>query len=190
MIHYIVSKKNRGFSIIEVMVAALIGVIVIEAAYLFFPLGSQLSRQGQALNEISQDARIMLNRINRDFRQTPTIVTNISEGRDNGVDIVDLLDGFREDDDTDPHYIRYQKNSTNFELVSYHYTDPSYPTIVVSHNFPDAVEIIENTEIIVENINTIKIYTENNIVKIYLKLTKRDQDIILLTGVYPRNAQP
>ncbi|MFC1656873.1 PilW family protein [Patescibacteria group bacterium] len=185
-----ISKKNKSFSIVEVMVATLIGIIVIEAAYLFFPLGNQISRQGEAMNEISQGARIMLSRINRDFRQTPNIITNILEGRDNGVETIDMVDGFREEDDTNPHYIRYQKTSTNFELVSIHYTDPNNPTTVVSHSFPNAVEEIESTEKIVENLNNIKIYTEDGIVKIYLKMIKRGEDITLLTGVYPRNAQP
>ncbi|MFH1749584.1 MAG: prepilin-type N-terminal cleavage/methylation domain-containing protein [bacterium] len=185
-----ITIKKRGFSIVEVMVASLIGVIVIEAAYLFFPIGNQISRQGEALNEISQDARIMLSRVNRDFRQTPNIITNIPEGRNNGVETIDMVDGFREEDDTNPHYIRYQKTSANFELVSIHYTDPNSPTTIVSHSFPDAVEEIESTEKIVENLNNIKIYTEDDIVKIYLKMIKRGEDITLLTGVYPRNAQP
>ena len=167
-----------------------IAVIVIEAAYLFFPLGTQISRQGEALNEISQDARIMLNRVNRDLRQTPTIITNIPEGRNNGIETINLVDGFREDEDTDPHYIRYQKNTNSFDLVSYHYTDPNSPSNIVSHSFTGAVENIEETESIVENLDTIKIYTENSIIKIYLKLTKHEKDITLVTGVYPRNAQP
>ncbi len=190
MIRNNITRNKKGFSIIEVMVASLIGVIVIEAAYLFVPIGNQISRRGEALNEISQDARIMLSRVNRDFRQTPNIITNIPEGRNNGLETIDMVDGFREDDDTNPHYIRYQKTSTNFELVSIHYTDPNSPTTIVSHSFAGAVEEIENIEQMVENLNNIKIYTEDNIVKIYLKMTKRNEDITLLTGVYPRNAQP
>lgn len=183
------SKGGAGFSLVEVMVAILIGVLVIEAAYLFFPIGKRIAREGEALNEIAQDARIVLNRLKRELRQTPIIITNIPEERNNGIELVEFEDGFPGDEDPDPHYIRYQRNINLIERVTYHFTDPDNPGTVVDYAFPNAVETIENTETIAENIHTVRIYTDGDLVKIYLRLEERGKNITLLTGVYPRNSQ-
>ncbi len=182
-------NNKRGFSLVEIMVAVLIGLIVIEAAYLFFPIGKRISREGEALNEITQDARIVLNRMKREIRQSPVIISNIPEERENGIEIIEFENGFVEEGNPEPQYIRYQKNNQTIQRLIYYFTDPDDQETIVDYSFPNAVEQVENTEIVAENITNLKIYSDNNLIKLFLRLEKQNENLELLTGVYPRNSQ-
>lgn len=179
--------RKSGYSIIEVLVAVAIGVLVIEAAYLFFPLGSRIAREGEVLNELSQTARIVLSRIERDIRQTPNLITNLPASQSEATNSIFLIDGYPEDDDTDPHYIAYEYENNNILRKKIHYTDPSNPTIIVNYDFPDATEVVETNEAIGEDIDFIKIWEEQNLVKIDIKLKRLEDSIRFLSSVYPRN---
>lgn len=180
-------NKKNGYSIIEVLVAIVIGVLVIEAAYLFFPLGSRIAREGETLNVLAQTARIVLNRIERDIRQTPNLITDLPASQSEDTNSIFLIDGYPEDDDTDPHYISYEYQDNKIYRKEIHYTDPNNPTIVVSYDFPDAVEVVETNEAIGEDIEFIKIWEGQNLVKIDIKLKRLQDDIRFLSSVYPRN---
>jgi hypothetical protein len=177
-----------AFSLIEVMVAMFIGVLVVEAAYLFFPLGNKIAREGEVLDEITQDARIVLNRLKRELRQSPLIITILPADQDSGVDLIELEDGFPEDTDVTPHYIRYSRTDGVIIRTKLHYENESSPGTVVTYDDPSATEIVEHTEDIAANAEELKIYSLNNLIKIYIKMSKRDQDIALISTTFPRSS--
>lgn len=182
-------SSRAGFSVVEMLVAVFIGMIVVEAAYLFFPLGSRITREGEAQNEIIQDTRITLNRIQRELRQTPTIIDTIPSGEQNAINSVAMENGFLEDEDPEPSYVRYSKNGDSIYRQKYHFEDGQVPANIVHYDDPDAIEVEDSNDIFTANVAEFKLYMQNGVIKIYLTLHKAEAEITLFSSVYPRNAE-
>lgn len=67
------SKKQSGFSIIELMVAVLIGLILIAGTFTIFVANSESFRLQRALSESQEAGRFALDFIAQDLRQAETV---------------------------------------------------------------------------------------------------------------------
>ena len=180
-------KKINGFSLVEILVAMAIGTIVVAAAYFFFPMGSKIAREGEAINQLSQSARVILNRVGRDIRQTPDIITNLPPTQSEATDQIFVEDGYPDDQDVSPHYIKYIFQNNKIYRQEIHYTDLLNPESVVAYDFSGAVTVEETNEVIGEDIEFFKLWEEQSLVKIDIKLKKLNDNIRFLSTVYPRN---
>ena len=71
------AKVRAGLTLIELLVAISLSVILISTLYYVFNTSYKSYKSNSAKAEINQNARIALERISRDLRQTSSIVTTL-----------------------------------------------------------------------------------------------------------------
>lgn len=74
---------QSGFTLTEMVVAITIFVLIITAVYSAYILSQQGYREGERAAEITQNGRIILERLTREMRQAREIVTELPEGEVN-----------------------------------------------------------------------------------------------------------
>lgn len=114
--------KRKGITLIELLVAASLSTILLLALYAVYSTSYQAYRASINKAELNQNARIALERISRDFRQTGTIVTTLPP---NDIDPlnppsheIEFLDGHNTDK---IQYIKYYLQGNDLHRQVLHY---------------------------------------------------------------------
>jgi len=72
-------NKSKAFTLIEVLTAMTIGILIIMAVYEVYNISYKSYKKNFASAELTQNARVALERMSRDLRQTTEILTNLPE---------------------------------------------------------------------------------------------------------------
>lgn len=72
-------NKSKAFTLLEILTAISIAMLVIIASYEVFNISYKTYKKNFASAELSQNARIALERMSRDIRQTTEILTSLPE---------------------------------------------------------------------------------------------------------------
>ena len=64
-----IRARSRGLTLVEVMIALLLGLIVIAAAFLILKLSRDLFRESDEIASLQENARVALETLSRDIRQ-------------------------------------------------------------------------------------------------------------------------
>lgn len=183
---------NKGFTLIEVIVSIAISTIVMVAVFSLYFI-SQKSYTAASLGaELTQNGRIIIDRISRELRQAEEIVTQLPLDDDNPNDPPKNELEFQDGHVPDPvQYIRYYKNNGELHREISHYYFPSDPNHWVKWNSLDnggnaPLQTIDEDQIKAEYLEDLSFYGQNLIV-INLKTAKNGQTYSLQTKIRGRN---
>lgn len=189
------NDKNQqlGFTLVELMIALGVSLLIFVLISQVYLLAQQTYITTDSKAEITQNGRVILDRLIREIRQTPHIITalpaNASDPDALPSEIM-FQDGHNT---TEIKYIRYYLSGTNINRQSIVYYFPSAPTYYVHsydtdkdppHN-PPIQQILED-KVIGEFADDIEFWG-GQLLNINLYLSKNSQSTIINTAVYGRN---
>lgn len=76
--------KKKGFTLVEVLTVVFLSVIIVAAGYYLYLVSFRSFSKNSASAELTQNARIALERMSRDIRQSMDIVTALPESPEEG----------------------------------------------------------------------------------------------------------
>jgi len=183
---------KRGFTLTEMTVVIAIFSLIIATVYLIFALNQRVYLTGEEMAEITQNGRVILERMTREIRQAKEIVTELSDDESEASSIIEFEDGHIT---TRYHYIRYYRDDNNNilrEVVTYCFSDDGKtcdPSELYCSWDTDALLaeiILEEPRIIGEYVTNLEFWG-SGVINIALTLKKRDKSIELETKIFGRN---
>ncbi|MBU0722276.1 prepilin-type N-terminal cleavage/methylation domain-containing protein [Patescibacteria group bacterium] len=188
-------NKQTGFTLPEIMVSLAIFVMVILLTGSIFSLSQKSYKKSSDSAELTQNNRVSLDRLSRELRQSPDIITTLpptdTDPANPPADHIIFQDGH---DSSRITYIRYYLNGTDLmrEHKAYYFnTDPDvyvyYNSLDAGGSPPNEINLDGNARVIGEYFNQIKFWGSNGIVNIYLKLTKNTNTFEIETSAFGRN---
>ncbi len=188
------SDNQIGLTLIEVMLAIYIGMLIFLAMISVYFLGQSIYKTGSNRLEIVQNGRVTLDRLTRELRQTPEIITSLPVSKE-------------EPGNPPPSEIQFQDGhqSTDISYIRYYLSDSELWRQVIVYYFEDETEIyvvwnaigsggespsseIQEDRLVGEYINDLQFYG-NTETTIEVSLIKNDASINLRTKIFGRNTQ-
>jgi len=189
------APHRPAFTLTEVLVATSVIAIALSLIYSIVQVGHRTYLTGERRAELAQNARVILDRVTREFRQTPELITALPDVPDDPFFLPPDELFFRSGHVLDPiTYIRYWYNpddhTVNRQTVAYAFDsiDPSiyvlFSAVDNEGNPPD--EHILDDEIIGEYVDSFTPWGDRTIT---LDITLRRVDTILKlrTSILGRN---
>ena len=191
------STKQGGFTLIEVIIALAISSLIFLLLTSIYIIAQNTYKQADAKGEITQNGRVILDRMVREIRQTPDIITQLpSNASDTAALPSEIMfqDGHNM---TTTTYIRYFLDQTdNAQLIrrqvivyyfpsDQNYYVHSYDTDSDPPHNPPISQVLDD-RIIGEYADDIEFWG-NPLTNINLYLSRNGQSAIISTAVYGRN---
>ena len=186
-------RHNSGFSLIEVVIATSIAALIFLLISGVYVLSQKVYSETDAKAELSQNGRVILDRMVREIRQTPDIITQLPINTSDPTQLpseIMFQDGH---DISETRYIRYFMDGTDLkrQLIIFYFADQpdyyvhSYDTDKEPPHNPPIKQVLEE-KIIGEYLDDIEFWGER-LLNINIYLSKNHQNIIINTAVYGRN---
>lgn len=184
-------KDKGGFTLLEVIVALAVIILVFLLIVGLFNLSQNAYQRTDTKAELTQNGRVILDRLVRELRQTKNVVTPLPPDASNPDALpneIEFQDGHNV---SDIRYIQYSLDGTNItkQIIVYYF--PDNPNYYVYHDDTDqngnttTSRILEDY-VIGEYVSDIEFWGGESInAKIYL--TKNGQTEIIQTVIYGRN---
>ena len=183
--------NSSGFTLIEVLISLSVSILIFILLTQVYLLAQNTYIEANDRAEITQNGRVILDRMIREIRQTPDIITTLPL---TAVEPIPSEIMFQDGHDTAQiQYIRYFLNGANINRQVIVYYFPSEPTYYVHsydtdkdppHN-PPIRQIIED-KVVGQYASDIEFYG-GQLLNINLYLSKNKQSTIISTSVYGRN---
>ncbi|MFH0740003.1 MAG: prepilin-type N-terminal cleavage/methylation domain-containing protein [bacterium] len=113
-------NSKQGFSLVEVLVAMAIFVVAIVLVFSIYFTSQKFYQKTETKAEILQNARVVLERMTRELRQTQNIVTALPQTPDNPPSEIEFQDGHSPSPyvslGSDYYYIRYYVSTSTGEV--------------------------------------------------------------------------
>jgi len=184
-------KNTKGFTLFEVLISITIGVTLLILLLSIYSLSMKSLSSGQKKAELTQDSRIVMERITRDIRETRHIATTLPQEKDDPQNPppseIEIQDGHI----GTLQYIKYYLSDTNLRRQIIQYYFETEPEILVPYDAEDdfgnapEVNIISDNLVgkFIENIN----YFGSN--PIHIEITLKIGEITHTTrsDIYGRN---
>lgn len=189
-----INHRRSAFTLAEVLIVIMVLGIALTLIYDIVQASSRVYLNGERRAELSQNGRVIIDRLIREIRQAPNILTPIPDVPDDPFFTPPQEIAFRNGHQLDPiTYVRYWHNpldhTVNRQILAYSFsTDPSTYVpynAVDSNNQPPDEQILQD-QIIGEYINDFRIWGERPIT-IDLNLQEADTSLYLRTQVVGRN---
>ena len=186
-------NNQKGFTLIEIIIVLNIALIIFGLITAIYLLSQKSYWETDNRAEIIQNGRVILDRMIREIRQTPDIVTNLPENNNEPLLLPSEIK-FQDGHNTNQiRYIHYFLDGTDLkrQLIVYYFpSDPEYyvhyyDTDKEPPHEPPIEQIIEE-KIIGEYVDDIEFWG-NKLININLYLYKDGQSAIINTAVYGRN---
>ncbi len=183
-----IKKLNKqGFTLFETMVSISFFVMIILATLTIFLMAQNIYRIGSAQSELSQNARICLDRVSREIRQSTSIITDFSLTATSSS--IFFQDGHNTEQIS---YITYYASSTDLMRKHSAYAFSANPDVYVTHDSIDIysyspTEIILEDRLIGEYFANIQFSNSSGLLEILLNLATSGVDLDFTTSVYIRN---
>lgn len=194
--NYKVSRRadsSAGFTLIEIIISLSLFATLILLVNGMYTLAQSTYNKNSNLAELTQNARVALDRLSRELRQSETIITSLpptdSDPANPPVNQIFFQDGHNTALTT---YILYRLDGTNLERVAKAYYFNDEPSTYVTYNSVDQggnlpLELIISDLTVGEYFNNLKLWGTNGLVNISIGLTKNKNSFNLDTSVYSRN---
>ena len=189
----IIDKNQRGFTLLEILVSLSLFTLAIILVGSMYSLSQRSYNKGAGKGELVQNARVSLDRITRELRQSVNIVTALpptdSDPENPPAEEIFFQDGHNISQIT---YLRYYLDGTNLMREHKAYYFASEPTVYVTYNTTDQYgnspdeKILEN-RIIGEYFSQLKFWDNSGSISIAIELNKGSNNFKIRTSVYPRN---
>ena len=182
--------SSRGFSLTELLITITIFVMVTSAVYGGYSLSQKAYSEGEISAEITQNGRVIIERINREIRQAKEIVGDFPEERAFAQEEIIFEDGHTT---TTYHYIRYFKADGEIkrEVTGYYFSGDPEETLVPWDAVPPVGKTLQTKTL--EEARTIGEWVLNlefwgsKVINIALTLQKKDKVFILESEIFGRN---
>ncbi|MDO8668068.1 MAG: prepilin-type N-terminal cleavage/methylation domain-containing protein [bacterium] len=186
-------KSPAGFTLIEVMISLSLFVVLILLINSMFTISQSAYNKNSNLAELTQNARVALDRLSRELRQSETIVSSLpptdTDPGNPPINQIFFQDGHNTSLTT---YILYRLEGTNLNRVQKAYYFNNEPETYVTYNSVDQagnspLELIISDQTVGEYFNGLEFWGASGLVNIYIKLAKNKNLFELDTMVYSRN---
>lgn len=122
-----ISKRKKlnypSFTLVEVIVTLCIFTLILVSIYLGLTLSQRGYREGEKLAEITQNGRVILERMTREIRQAKEMVTQLPSDETDATSTIEFQEGHRPptcpnvEPETEYYYIRYYLNQNEVKRV-------------------------------------------------------------------------
>lgn len=186
-------SNNRGFTLLEVIITITISLLIFILISGVYLLSQKVYFQTDSRSEISQNGRVILDRMIREIRQAKEIATQLPTSNSNPEQLPSEIMFQNGHDTQDIRYLRYFLDGNELkrqEVVFYFPRDPQYyvrfyDTDKEEPHDPPIRSVLEE-KVIGEYIADLEFWGER-LININLELQKNGQNMILFTSVYGRN---
>jgi len=194
------TEKNHstGFTLVEIIITLTVSIVIFILITSVYGLSQKSYSQTDTKAEITQNGRVILDRMIREIRQTPDIITELP-ANSNDPDLLPSEIMFQDGHDISQiRYIRYFLESSSSsipvikrQIIIYYFPiEPDYyvhiyDTDKEEPHGPPTSQILEE-KVIGEYIDDIEFWG-TNLLNINLYLSKNNQSVIINTAVYGRN---
>jgi prepilin-type N-terminal cleavage/methylation domain-containing protein len=182
--------KDKGFVLTELLVTITILVLISASVYEGFVLTQRAYKESELSAEITQNGRVITERMTRDIRQARKIAGDLPEEKDYALDEITFEDGHVSEQ---YHYVRYFKSNDkiNKEVTGYYFSGDALQTLMPYNAVPPVgqtllTKTLEQSRTIGEYVSDLKIWKMEGI-NISLSLEKKDRALYLETKVLGRN---
>jgi len=187
------ADQSTGFTLIEIIVSLSLFVILILLVNNMYALSQSTYNKNSDIAELTQNARVALDRLSRELRQSETIISSLpptnTDSMNPPINEIFFQDGHNPSQIT---YILYRRQGENLERIAKAYYFSADPTTYVTYNSVDLggslpLELIISDSIVGEYITDLEFWGANGLVNLNLELTKNNHSFSLETSVYSRN---
>jgi len=181
--------KEKGFSLSEVVITLNITIVVFILLISVYILSQRAFRESYDRYELVQNARVFIDRLSRELRQSKEITTVLPENCDGGAPSEIM---FQEGGMEEIRYIKYYVSGINLKrkILAYYF---SYaPGTYVYWNSYDSfsqppIEIVFEDTLIGEYVNSLAYYGVDNIVNVDANFSKNNKNVYTHTIIAGRN---
>jgi len=182
-----------GFSLIEVIVSISLFVIIILLVNSIYILAQQTYNKNSNLAELTQNARVSLDRLSREIRQSVSVITILpatdTDPLNPPTNQIFFQDGHNISQIT---YLRYYLNGTDLMRQKKVYYFSEEPDTYVTYNSIDqygqpAQELILEDQVVGQYFNDLKFWGANGLINISIGLSKSQNFFNIKTSVFSRN---
>ena len=184
------NKKNSGFTSAELLISISIFLIIITVVYLYYDLSQKAYREGEKSAEITQNGRVILERLTREIRQAKEIVTELSSTSTSATSTIEFEDGHAT---TSYRYIVYYKENNNIErkVIGYYFSGDTEQSFQPWDAVPPAgqtlkIKILEEPQVVGEWVSNLGFWGAK-VINISLNLEKKGKTLYLETEIFGRN---
>jgi len=190
------NKKNiknylfNGFTLIELLITVTILVFISGAIYMGYYLSQKAYREGETRAEITQNGRVIIERINREIRQAKEIITELPATSTEATSTIGFEDGHAT---ISYRYIFYyqEDNNAKRKVNGYYFSGDLEENLVPWDATPppeQALEtkVLEEPVVIGEWVSNLGFW-DSGLVNIRLTLEKKEKTLNLETKIFGRN---
>lgn len=195
MLHYRqLLQKNKGFSLTELLVAISISVMLLVSLYSVYILSYKSYQRSINRAELNQNARISLERITRDLRQTNLVITELPPTDTDPLNPAPSSIVFQDGHDTTKiNYIEYSLQDGELYRKVIHYYFTTNPDIYVAYNIKDnygnpPLEAIDENVVKADKVQSLEFFG-SNIINIKITVANLNESITYQTQTLGRNTR-
>ncbi len=187
------TASKNGFTLPEILISMSLFVLIILLVNSVYTLSQRAYNKNSNIAELTQNARVSLDRISREVRQSTTVVTQLPIARDDledpPVEEIFFQNGHVADQIT---YIKYYLDNNNLKREYSAYYFEEEPSTYVIYNSLDQSgdppeHLILEDRIVGEYFDQLYFWGESGLVNIYLRLSKNQNNFEIETSVFSRN---
>lgn len=182
--------ENKGFALMELLVTIVILVLISAAIYASFSLSQRAYRESEISAEVTQNGRVIMERMTRDIRQARNITGNLPEEESSAAEEIIFEDGHTSEQ---YHYVRYFKINAIIkrEVSGYYFSGDPMETLVPYNSLPPSgqsllTKTLEQARTIGECVSILRIW-KSEVINVDLGLTKNNKALYLETKILGRN---
>lgn len=185
---------KKSFTLIEILIALIAGTILILTLYSVYVVNSKTYRTSVNQEELTQNARIALERMTRDIRQTFEVVTVLPPTATDQLNpppsYIEFQDGH---DISKIQYIKYYLDGNNLKRQAVHYSFSTDRNTWVKWNAQDQSghapdRIVDPTQDVIkaDKVSSLKFYGDN-VITVELTVSDSINTFNFQTDVWGRN---
>ncbi len=183
--------KKQGFTLAELLISISIFVIVTSAIYSGYLLSQKAYRESEVSAEITQNGRVVIERISREIRQAREIITDLPATSTQATSTMGFEDGHGT---TTYRYIFYYQANNEIQraVMGYYFSADPEQNLVPWDAVPPPgqtleTKTLEEPVIIGEWVNNLGFFGSEGLVGLILQLEKNEKIIDLETKIFSRN---
>ena len=185
--------KGKGFTLMEILVAISLSLLLLGSLYGVYITSYKSYRNTIAKAELNQNARITMERISRDLRQTPEIVSVLASSDNPPLNPASSEIEFRDGHDTaNIQYIRYYRVNNELRREVSHYSLSTDPGTWVAWNVFDQygqnIHTVSPYTVKADKVTSLKFYG-TNIINIEVVVSDENGSYTYKTEALGRNIQ-
>ncbi|MCD4694543.1 prepilin-type N-terminal cleavage/methylation domain-containing protein [bacterium] len=182
-------KLNRGFTLLEIVVAVSIFVLIIMISGSLYTISQRSYTSSENKMELVQNGRVAFDRLSRELRQSVEIATPLASSSSETETEILFQDGH---DSNEITYVYYYLSGSNLRRAKIAYYFNEEPDIYVRYNsrnedsdLPENV-VLED-RVVGEYFKNIEFWGEYGLVYASTTLANRDEEFKIKTNIFSRN---